>query len=31
MKIKVNWGSIILDIIKVILAGIAGGGTAAMM
>lgn len=31
MKLKVNWGSILLDIIKVILAGLAGGAGASVM
>lgn len=31
MKLKVNWGSMIIEIIKVILAGLAGGAGATMM
>lgn len=31
MKLKVNWGSIIIEIIKVIVAGLAGGAGATMM
>ena len=31
MKMKVNWGKIIIDIIKVIIAGLAGGAGASVM
>lgn len=31
MKLKINWGSMIIEIIKVILAGLAGGAGATMM
>lgn len=31
MKLKVNWGSLIIEIIKVIVAGLAGGAGATMM
>ena len=31
MKLKVNWGSIIIEIIKVIVAGLAGGAGATVM
>lgn len=31
MKIKVNWTQILLDVIRVILAGLAGGAGATLM
>ena len=31
MKLKVNWASLIIEIIKVIVAGLAGGAGATMM
>lgn len=31
MKFKINWGAIIVDIIRVIIAGIAGGAGATIM
>lgn len=31
MKLKVNWGAILVDIIRVILAGLAGSAGASMM
>lgn len=31
MKFKVNWGAMLLEILKVIIAGIAGGAGATMM
>lgn len=31
MKLKVNWGALIVEVIKVILAGLAGGAGATMM
>lgn len=31
MKLKVNWASLIIEILKVIVAGLAGGAGATMM
>ena len=31
MKFRINWGAIIVDIIRVIIAGIAGGAGATIM
>lgn len=31
MKVKVNWGAMIIEIIKVIIAGLAGGAGASVM
>ena len=31
MKFKVNWGAMIIEIIKVIIAGLAGGAGASVM
>lgn len=31
MKVKVNWGALIIEIVKVIIAGLAGGTGAALM
>lgn len=31
MKVKVNWGALIIEIVEVIIAGLAGGTGAALM
>lgn len=31
MKLKVNWGAMLIEILKVIVAGIAGGAGATIM
>lgn len=31
MKVKVNWGAMIIEIIKIIIAGLAGGAGASVM
>lgn len=31
MKLKVNWGAILLEIVKVLIAGLAGGAGASVM